>query len=495
MRRLAATLAFSSVCGCSATLDFGAECSAVSGCVGGRICSEGYCVSSTETTGADRDARRAPDASSDAGPRPGSWLTPDCPTLFGATEAQLASGNVVLLGTLLPSTGALGSVGPSMERAVWLAVDQLNQLGGLDGRRFAVLSCDDGTGGDEKAGRAAAHLIEVGVQAIVGPAASSTSIQVLAEHARAAGVVLVSPSATSPDLTEQFDDGLLWRTAPSDLIQGAALSAYLRAGGFERVAVVNRNDTYGNAFTDTIRRAFCPDCTVDEFFTRSYDPAAPDAPAIIDELEGFAPDVTVLIAYLEDGLEVLSAAEAATTFPLETFVLADGMRDARLLDALANDVLKDRLFGTAPASPVGETFVAFTSEYAARWGAQPGVFNAQAYDATYLLAYAIAAAGPGVSPAGASIARNLTRLSAGPRVEVGRAGFLEGVRALRSTGDATIDFHGASGPLDFDPRSGEAPADIEGWRLDRPRGRIVSTGVLYTADGTYTPPSGVPAAQ
>jgi hypothetical protein len=54
---------------------------------------------------------------------------------------------------------------------------------------------------------------------------------------------------------------------------------------------------------------------------------------------------------------------------------------------------------------------------------------------------------------------------------------------------ATINLQGASGPLDFDPRTGEAPADIEGWRVNRAAGRIESTGTLYTADGVYTPPA------
>ena len=69
---------------------------------------------------------------------------------------------------------------------------------------------------------------------------------------------------------------------------------------------------------------------------------------------------------------------------------------------------------------------------------------------------------------------------------MGPEGWNDGVRALRANPEATLDFDGASGPLDFNAL-GEAPADIEGWRFDRAERRVRSLGVIYTAAGTYVP--------
>jgi len=480
-RRALGGLAWVALAGCSAALDFGAECGSSADCVGVRVCAQGFCVLADAGIG-ERDARR---------PAPtGEIVNAACPTLFGATEEEVKAGRAVVIGSLLPLTGGLSGVGPLMEKAVWLAADQINQLGGVDGRKLAVLSCDDGTGGDDKAVNAARHLVaQVGVQAIVGPAASSTSILVLGSVARPAGVVLVSPSATSPDLTAQLDDDLLWRTAPSDEIQGAAVSAWLKGEGIERVAVVTRNDSYGNALGDAIRRSYCPMCTPEQLFTRSYDPAMLNAAEVVTALQAFGPQATVFVSYFDDGVALLNASGAAMGVPLDRFVLTDGVRDARIVTEVTHPEVLDALFGTAPATPAGETYAAFVSDFRGRWATDAGQFSANAYDATYLLALAIAAAGEGATPTGAQIAQNLKRLSIGPSVAVGRGQFLEALRALRASETATINLQGASGPLDFDPRTGEAPADIEGWRVNRAAGRIESTGTLYTADGVYTPPA------
>jgi len=467
--------------GCSAALNFGAECRSRTDCASARVCAQGYCVVGDAGVG-ERDARRPP--------LNGEIVTAACPTLFGATEAEVRGGRAVVIGTLLPLTGELSGVGPLMEKAVWLAADQINQLGGLDGRKLAVLSCDDGTGGDDKAVNAARHLVEqVGVQAIVGPAASSTSIVVLGSVARSAGVVLVSPSATSPDLTAQLDDDLLWRTAPSDEIQGAAVSAWLKDESIERVAIVTRNDSYGNALGDAIRRSYCPTCTPEQLFRRSYDPAMLNANEVVSALQAFGPQATVFVSYFDDGVALLNASGAAMGVPLDRFVLTDGARDPRIVTEVNHPEVLDALFGTAPATPAGETFAAFASDFRGRWATDAGLFSANAYDATFLLALAIAAEGADATPTGAQIAQNLKRLSVGPAFAVGRGQFLDALRALRASTTATINVQGASGPLDFDPRTGEAPADIEGWRVNRAAGRIDSTGTLYTADGVYTSPA------
>lgn len=104
----------------------------------------------------------------------------------------------------------------------------------------------------------------------------------------------------------------------------------------------------------------------------------------------------------------------------------------------------------------------------------------------YLVGFALAGAEGEIT--GAELARQLKRMSAGDPVLARGDDWTKGVRILRGSEDATFNFSGASGALDFDPDTGEALANIEGWYLDVGNNTVESYGVIYTEDGTYQPP-------
>lgn len=485
LSRLALALVATTSVGCSLGLDFEDECGAPGDCAEGRVCQSGYCVPGSAS---------APDAGG-----PVALVNDLCPQLVGATEAEVRAGEALLIGALSPATGALAATGRPVERAIFLAVEEINQVGGIDGRKLAVLACDDGTSDNDLAERAATHLVEVGrVPAIVGPAASGTLIEVFSAVTHDAEVVLISPSATSPAISTLADDGLVWRTPPSDDLQGNAIAQYLLAekakeNGIAKVAVINRNDTYGNALRTVIQNGWCAEasCAETTYFTKTYADASlgSDLATAVQGLEAFGPDVTVLVGFLDDGVDFLNLAGTRAGIR-KRFILTDGMKEAPLVTRVESAAVLEGILGTAPATPDNPNTQTFELAYRAKWNTAPSIFNAQAYDATYLLALAIAGAGRDATPGGPDIARQLRRMTGGTKViSVGPTDFGEGVRTLRAASDARIDFDGASGPLNFDGGTGEAPADIEAWRVDTAADAIVSLGVIYTAGGEFRPPA------
>jgi branched-chain amino acid transport system substrate-binding protein len=149
------------------------------------------------------------------------------------------------------------------------------------------------------------------------------------------------------------------------------------------------------------------------------------------------------------------------------------------------DTLRPRVHGTAPGT-TGPLFDAFRTAFLARFGdgASPDVFGAAgAYDAAYLLAYDVAGLGGG-AVTGVSLAGGFSKLvPPGPLVDVGPAGI---ATALHDLAQGGIDFNGASGPLDFDLTTGEAPSDIQVWCLPKDPGTgqaqsAVPSGVYYDA--------------
>jgi ABC-type branched-subunit amino acid transport system substrate-binding protein len=184
----------------------------------------------TEFVGAGDESTASKGA---AGPAPstppGSSRAPKAPPLkFGA---------------LLPHTGALASAGPPIFAGGKLAVQEINEAGGVLGQPVEWVDGDDGTGA-QTAVITADRFIAAGVQVLIGPAASTASAAVLPK-AVAAGRIVFSPTATAEGLSQLDDKGLFFRTAPSDKLQAKALADIVMRDGASKVVVVARDDEYG----------------------------------------------------------------------------------------------------------------------------------------------------------------------------------------------------------------------------------------------------------
>ncbi|MCA9538438.1 MAG: ABC transporter substrate-binding protein [Myxococcales bacterium] len=469
--------------GCSLTLDLEDECDVNGDCSGGLVCCENLCVEAGSCGGGGGQGGGVPTE------RPA-----DCNHIYGVPEANIYDDNTVLLGMMMPTTGDLGAVGLAIERAAALAAEEINGSGGPgEGRRFGIIACDTKTDPAVAITNATWLIGQAHVPAIIGPATSTNTIRTFNEVAKAAGVVLISPSATSPEISDLPDDDLLWRTVPSDAIQGLAIVAHVGALNYNKVAVIYRDDAYGTGLFNAIQFPLCDldACGPDRFLGRRFtadEDGNIDGTAvndIITELQGFEPDVIVLISFVKAGTTILNNA-ARNGFATTPIVLADGMRDKEVLMGVGSVELLRSIIGTAAASPDGAVYQVFANAYRAKYGEDPGVYNAQAYDAMYLLALAIGSIGEG-EVTGAAIAAGLKRMNRGEKVLARANDWNKGLRTLTEAAGATIDFEGASGPLNFDNTKGEAPGNIEGWYFDIDAMDVSSLGVIYAADGTYTP--------
>src|SRR5690606_25120646 len=128
----------------------------------------------------------------------------------------------LVLGGLLPETGRLGFVYPPLIAAVQLAIDEINEAGGVFGVDVEWIDCDEANGGEAARETVASHIAE-GVHIIIGAAASEATEAVLPDVV-AARRILFSPSNTAAALSGVDSDGFYFRTAPSDLLQGAAIA-------------------------------------------------------------------------------------------------------------------------------------------------------------------------------------------------------------------------------------------------------------------------------
>ncbi|MDG4762829.1 ABC transporter substrate-binding protein [Solwaraspora sp. WMMD406] len=224
------------------------------------------------------------------------------------------SGAPLKLGGLLPRTGDLSLAYPPLAAGAALGVEEVNAAGGVLGDSVEWFDGDDGTNPDVARATVARHVDE-GVHVIIGAGASGISRAVLPDVV-AAGLILFSPSNTDAGLSSVADEGLYFRTAPSDLLQGRALADVILRDGPQRVAVVARKDSYGEGLQENVRAELArAGIGPERIKLLTYElPEGADAPPIdfdsgAEEVKEFGADAILVIGFGESA-EVIKALAA-----------------------------------------------------------------------------------------------------------------------------------------------------------------------------------------
>ncbi len=445
-------------------------------------------------------------------------LSPECARITG----DVLDDSVIIFGSINSVTGTNGPSGLARQSSAELALNEIKaSVSGIrpnaDGkpRPLALVSCDDTV--DSLA--PARHLAnDLEVPAIIGIASSSRVIDVATNVTIPKGVLLLTAAATSPAITSLPDKNLLWRTAPTDALQALAIvdqlpaiEAKYRADNAVpvttkvRVAFVYINEAYGLGLYEPVTRAGqlngkpIGDATNNGLTSALSYPTDPvDLEAQITNVLAQSPRPNLIVGF--------GSTELITKFltPLEqrwgaaprpVYLFADAAQKTELLDAVAADnSLRKRVRGSVPAvSRTSGNFKSFVFKYEGAFGSPaPSVFGmAGSYDSVFLLGYAVAAAG--TRPiTGDELQKGFARLVTGATVDVGGTSMNTGFQALAAPG--SFDFEGASGPLDFDLTTGEAPSNIDVWCIKKDgtgRPVFLPSGRLYDAKtakvtGTYS---------
>jgi len=225
------------------------------------------------------------------------------------------------------------------------------------------------------------------VKGIVGGMCSGETIASLENVAKPNGIVMISPSATSPALSTIEDNDLFFRTSPSDARQGEVMSDIILDRGIKNVAVTYTNNDYGKGLADSFQAAFEKKggtVTVNS----AHDDGKADYSAEVAALAAAGGDALVVAGYVDQGGSGIVRA-ALDTGAFDTFVFPDGMVGQQLVDNFKSEI--DGSFGQNPAAE-GEgrdKYVAMAKE-AGFDGT--GAFSAEAYDAASLMLLAMAAA-------------------------------------------------------------------------------------------------------
>lgn len=404
-----------------------------------------------------------------------------CTTTFPAdvlTRSESYPG-VLLVGALMDRSVESQR---ARQNAIRLAATQVNEANGLDGRLFGIVFCDvaesatyDSRKRTDAAVASARYLAEVlGVSAIVGPSSSTDALAVF-QALKMEDVLVISPSATSPALTSAdvrvaADDvpGLLWRTAPPDTLQGAAIVRHLRAAfpTVTNVAVVNEKGPYGDSLAAVFSAGFARDGrTVTPF---PYATTSERDAAVVGAGAAGAKVVLFFSSQTADSIAFLNAAQSLPSYATTTLFLADSAANKDLLGGASSAAaVFPRVVGSRPAVPQGPTFELFKTSFSAAFRQDPNTFSfvPHSYDAAWLVFYGTAhALRRDKRLSGVGIARGLRSVSdESDEVSVSPANWTRISDALG--GGGSVNLVGASGSLDFDALTEETTGLVDIWKI------------------------------
>jgi ABC-type branched-subunit amino acid transport system substrate-binding protein len=383
--------------------------------------------------------------------------------VLGSSMAPAAAQDVKI-GAIMSTTGPLQVFGEAGLRGIQLAIDEVNEAGGVLGQQIELVAADDATN-PQVGVDAAQRIVNVdGVVGIVGALSSGVTIPIATTVSATAGVPQISTASTSPVITTLEDNGFLFRTTPHDALQGEVLADVVSGQGIDKVAVVYVNNDYGKGLADAFAESYEGEVSA----SVAYEERQASYRGELSRAADGDPDALILLAYPGDGIPMLRQALEEGFF--ERFVFADGMKATEVAEAVGNAL--DGAFGTSPSGdPEAEAAKLFREIYEGRHGElPPQPFIDTAYDATMLMALAIEKAG---STEGAAI-RDALHEVANPPGETILPGEFAKAKELLGAGQ-DVNYEGAGGSQDFD-EAGDVPGTYSHWAIEG--GQIVEVALI-----------------
>jgi len=342
----------------------------------------------------------------------------------------------IKIGIILGFTGPIESLTPAMAASAELAFKEASDSGSLLGGQSISVERADSTCVDSAAATSAAEgLIAGGVVAIMGADCSGVTGAIATNVAVPNGVVMISPSATSPGLTDLADNGYFFRTAPSDARGGQILADITKDRKIKSVAITYTNNDYGKGLADVYAGAVKAH-GIKVTVMASHEDGKADYSAEVATLASAGGDAVAVIGYLDQGGKgIIQGSLDSGAF--DTFVLSDGMIGDSLIDAFGKDLNKS--FGSLPGS-TGKGASLFADVAKAAGIDSSGPYTGESYDAAALIVLAMQAGGKADR---ATVQQNVMAVANAPGKKI-YPGELKKALDLLASGKA-VDYEGATG--------------------------------------------------
>lgn len=396
---------------------------------------------------------------------------------LGGQKTAHATPPELKMGVLVPLTGALKDFGGPNRKAAFLGRDQINAAAKAAGIAFKVTTFAADTGTDPKKAQVAATKVIDGNKTTcnVGPMASSEVVAVAQNVSIDAGVPIISPSSTAPSVrTDIKERGIVFRTPPSDSLQGPVLAAQVKkAVGSGSVVVAAQNDTYGTSLAKTFSAAFKSLGGTISGSTVIFNPDAATFDTEAGKIVAASPAAFVIITFPATYEKLAPALVRTGKWDPKKTWGTDGIRSTDLpgkVGAAGTEGVR----GTVATDKGNPQAAAFDKLWKSKKLGKRQTYDAQMFDAAVLCGLATVRAG---SVKGTSIAKQIRAISGPPGTKYTPSQLSAALKAVAAGKD--IDYQGASGPIDLAADGDPSAGNYVVWSYTG--GKLVDGGTIIKA--------------
>ncbi len=302
-----------------------------------------------------------------------------------ATVISVQAADTIKLGVAGAHSGDLASYGLPSVNAAKLVVADVNARGGIDGKQVELLIEDD-VCKPEVATNTATKLVSEGVDVVLGHICSGATKAALPIY-RNAGVIVMSPSATNPALTQSGDYPNFFRTIASDDAQARTeVDFAINELGAKRIAVIHDKGDYGKGLAEFARKFIDQSGKAEVVLYEGVTPGAVDYSAIVQKIKRSKADAVIFGGYHPEASKIITQMRKKR---LKTwFISDDGVKDDTFIKVAGKNA--EGVYATGPRdtsnNPLAKKAVA---EHKKAFGSDPGAFYENAYAAALALLNAI----------------------------------------------------------------------------------------------------------
>jgi ABC-type branched-subunit amino acid transport system substrate-binding protein len=376
------------------------------------------------------------------------------------SSAAAKAGFTLTVGTTLSLTGDGSVFGPVFQKAAQFAVDLANQALAKDGVTDITVKLDPSDDGSrpDTAVNAARKVIGDGATCIAGSIQSASTIAIANGATIPAGVAQIAPASTSALITDLKDNGLVFRVAPSDTLQGPVLAGALAAeiGKGKTVSFAARNDAFGAGLIRSTEAAWKKLGGKETHAPVLYDPGAANYDSEAQQIVDGNPDAYVILDFPQTYAKVGAALLRTGKFDATKLFIGGGQ--PAVIPSFVPTASMEGARGTRPAVPLGAALTnAFDAQFAAAQGnPQRQSLDVNEFDSAMTCILASIAAN---SNNGKAIAGKLRAISGPPGEKFTFLQLPQAIKALRAGKD--INYEGIAGPIDWDANGDPAAATYD----------------------------------
>ncbi|MEV4382712.1 branched-chain amino acid ABC transporter substrate-binding protein [Streptosporangium sp. NPDC049644] len=306
----------------------------------------------------------------------------------GAGQTAAGKDGPIVLGMLIPQSGSEAAIGPYMSNAAQLAIDEINAKGGVLGRRLELKTADDACDA-QSAAAGANKLVTEGVDVSVGGYCSGATLPTLPIFGKA-GIPMIIPAANSQELVDQKLEHVFLINGTGSQ-QAAAAEKWITKQGSKSVALMHDNTSYSKDIALRTQTLLEAPGGAEAAITEAVTPKESDYSANITNVLAKKPDFVYWTGYFQEG--GLIARQLRQAGYKGSIMVGDGSVSPKLVE-IAGAEAAEGLYATMTQTPdTLEGAEGWIDAYRKKYGAEPGPYSNQAYDAVRLAAEAVTKAG------------------------------------------------------------------------------------------------------